>query len=262
MAVEFGSNFITGITTATSDTDVAYKEYADNKPGYALTATPTPGEFYKGDVDVVTTTVGLSTTFVYDTPGSYTYPIDSSASSLSVYITGSGGGGSEGTSDVIHSPTGFEWGSVCNPLSIWSYGCQLFASNDTTVVAASRNTRGILTSEDAINWTTRTIGVSYSVSSLIYANNFFMYGSCYNGEILTSTDSIHWDLRTSACTQGRYNGLAYGNNLWFADGNCCSSQSSTDTIHWELRTIPVANCCGFYNTSVFADGLEVIAPSP
>ena len=168
-------NFITGITTATSDTDVAYKEYADGKPGYALTATPVIGEYYKGDVDVVTSTVGLNTTFVYDTAGSYTYPIDSSASSLSLYITGSGGGGSESTSDSTYSPTGFEWGSVCSSLSIWSYGCKVFASNDSIVIAASQTGKGIETSNNALDWTARTIGVSYANSSLIYANNLFVY---------------------------------------------------------------------------------------
>ena len=60
MAVEFGSNFISGVTTATSDTDAAYKQYADTKPGYALTTTAVGGEFYKGNVSTGTTTVGLS----------------------------------------------------------------------------------------------------------------------------------------------------------------------------------------------------------
>lgn len=255
MVVEFGSNFITGITTATSDTNVAYKEYADNRPGYALTDTPILGEYYKGDVDVVTTTVGLTTTFVYDTAGSYTYPIDSSASSLSVYITGSGGGGSEGTSDTSHSDIGFTWSSVCNPLSIWSYGCNLFASSDSTVVASSRNSKSMISSENAIDWTVRTIGASYAVSSLIYANNLFMYGSCYYGEIATSTDAIHWDLRTSACGCGRISGLAYGNNLWFADNSCNGQAASTDSIHWTLRTVPVPQRSGCFNTTVFGAGL-------
>ena len=255
MAVEFGSNFITGITTATSDTDVAYKEYADGKPGYALTATPVIGEYYKGDVDVVTSTVGLNTTFVYDTAGSYTYPIDSSASSLSLYITGSGGGGSESTSDSTYSPTGFEWGSVCSSLSIWSYGCKVFASNDSIVIAASQTGKGIETSNNALDWTARTIGVSYANSSLIYANNLFVYGSCYYGEIATSTDAIHWDLRTSACGCGSIPGLAYGNNLWFADSSCCAMAASTDAIHWELRTVPQASQRGCRNSAVFGEGL-------
>ena len=80
MAVEFGSNFISGVTTATSDTDVAYKQYADTKPGYALTTTAVGGQFYKGNVSTGTTTVGLSSSFEYNTAGCYNYPIDSSAS--------------------------------------------------------------------------------------------------------------------------------------------------------------------------------------
>ena len=47
MAVELGKGVISGVTTATSDTDIAYKEYADNKPGYALTTTINDGDFYK-----------------------------------------------------------------------------------------------------------------------------------------------------------------------------------------------------------------------
>ena len=92
MAVELGKGVISGVTTATSDTDIAYKEYADNKPGYALTTTINDGDFYKGSISAPggTTAIGISSSFqytCYTSSGCYNYPIDSSATNLSVYIT-------------------------------------------------------------------------------------------------------------------------------------------------------------------------------
>ena len=67
MAVELGKGVITGVTTATNDTDIAYKEYADNKPGYALTSIVNEGDFYKGSVSSPggTTAVAISSSFQY-----------------------------------------------------------------------------------------------------------------------------------------------------------------------------------------------------
>ena len=260
MAVEFGSNFITGITTATSDTDVVYKEYVDNRPGYALTSTAVTGEYYKGDVDTVTTTVGFSSSFVYDTAGSYNYPIDSSASSLNLFITGSGGGGSESTSDGNKSNIGFDWSSVCFCGSEWSYACRKFASNETIIMDASMSNKQVTTSVDGgLSWTRRTIPTPYANCSLTHANNLFVYASCYNGELITSTDAIHWTMRTASVycstSSAKFYGVAYGNGLWYASSSCCNSVASTDAIHWTLRTVPRANCQGCSNIVSYGNGV-------
>ena len=131
MAVELGKGSITGITTATNDTDVAYKQYADNKPGYALTTSANEGEYYKGSIDSPggTTAIGISSSFqytCYNSSGSYNYPIDSSATNLNIYITAAGGGGSEGQTDFSKiRELGFNWSSPssCIPGSEWSNSC-------------------------------------------------------------------------------------------------------------------------------------------
>ena len=139
MAVEFGSNFISGVTTAIFDTDVAYKEYAENKPGYALTTTAVGGEFYKGNVSTGTTTVGLSSSFEYNTAGCYNYPIDSSAQLFSLFITGSGGGGSESKCDFALSENELI-GVLFVRMDCLVYGCRVFASNENTIMSSTMDT--------------------------------------------------------------------------------------------------------------------------
>jgi len=260
MAVEFGSNFISGVTTATSDTDVAYKQYADNKPGYALTTTAVGGEFYKGNVSTGTTTVGLSSSFEYETAGCFNYPIDSSATSLSLYITGSGGGGSESSCDFSLSENEFNWGSACFCGSEWGDSCRMFASNETTVMDASRSSRFVTTSFDGgLSWTTRTIPVNYPACSLTHANGLFVYGTSYGNCLVTSTDAIHWTLRTAGAfcnsTSVCWLGAAYGDGLWFASGSYCNYVASTDAIHWTLRTVPKRECFGCSNVVAYGNGV-------
>ena len=260
MAVEFGSNFISGVTTATSDTDVAYKQYADTKPGYALTTTVVGGEFYKGNVSTGTTTVGLSSSFEYNTAGCYNYPIDSSAASLSLFITGSGGGGSESKCDFGLSKNEFNWGSVCFCGSEWGDSCRMFASNETTIMDASRSGRFVSTSFDGgLSWTTRTIPVNYPACSLTHANGLFVYGTSYGNCLVTSTDAIHWTLRTAGafCNSSSVSwlGAAYGDGLWFAHGTYCNHVASTDAIHWTLRTVPKRECGGCSNIVAYGNGV-------
>ena len=255
MAVEFGSNFISGVTTATSDTDVAYKQYADTKPGYALTTTAVGGEVYKGNISTGTTTVGLSSSFEYDTAGCFNYPIDSSASSLSLFITGSGGGGSESKCDFALSENEFNWGSVCQDGSVWSYGCRVFASNENTIMSSTMDTNRVSTSHDGgLSWTTRTVPVSYRACDITYANGLFVFAGCSYGAILTSTDAISWTLRTAAafCSNSstQFFGVAYGNGLWYASGSYCNFVASTDAIHWSLRTMADKFRCGYCRNNV------------
>ena len=255
MAVEFGSNFISGVTTATSDTDVAYKQYADTKPGYALTTTAVGGQFYKGNVSTGTTTVGLSSSFEYNTAGCYNYPIDSSAASLSLFITGSGGGGSESKCDFALSENEFNWGSVCQDGSVWSYGCRVFASNENTIMSSTMDQNRVSTSHDGgLSWTTRTVPVNYRACDITYANGLFVYAGCSDGGILTSTDAINWTLRTAAAfcssSSAQFYGVAYGNGLWYASGSYCNFVASTDAIHWSLRTMAARDRCGYCRNNV------------
>ena len=264
MAVELGKGSITGITTATNDTDVAYKQYADNKPGYALTTSANEGEYYKGSIDSPggTTAIGISSSFqytCYNSSGSYNYPIDSSATNLNIYITAAGGGGSEGQTDFSKNTSlGFNWSSPssCIPGSEWSNSCFDIVDNGSRVVATSLDNSSLYTSDDGgMNWIQRTLGSNYGSRGLIYANNLFVSANCYQ-QIMVSTDAIHWAMRTTAKANCSCNplGVAYGNGVWFLPGCSGVAQSSTDTIHWTLRTFGSTNTSGCVRNVVYGGG--------
>ena len=268
MAVELGKGVISGVTTATSDTDIAYKEYADNKPGYALTTTINDGDFYKGSISAPggTTAVAISSSFqytCYTSSGCYNYPIDSSATNLSVYITSAGGGGEPGSGDFANVSHGFNWSSPTGymPVSGWSYGCMDFADNGTRIAGIPLDQGyAVITSDDGgMNWSKRTLGSTYGTRGFIYDNNLWVSAGCYQN-LMVSTDTINWARRTTACSGSvNFAGIAYGNGVWFAPGCNCTSQSSTDTVHWTMRTLACAFSNAFWRNVVFGDGKFLVS---
>jgi hypothetical protein len=95
----------------------------------------------------------------------------------------------------------------------------------------------VITSTDAITWSTVGTGFGNTAYSIAYGNGLWVgFGISQNGAIQTSTNAISWVSRNlnNGVTQGRV--VAYGNGLWVAAGETGLLKTSTDAITWTTRT--------------------------
>jgi hypothetical protein len=168
-----GSNYISGITTATfQNTDAVNKSYVDGIIGGA-TLPPQTGNAG----EVLTTTDGVSVSWDYvsnyqefSTTGSpQTFAVPSQANLLYVEAVGAGGGGSTGTTGSTFAKNGLAW--TLRTASFDGITVVNIATNGNTYVIAGTN--GILnTSTNSIFWTLRTSGFgTTNINSATYSNN-------------------------------------------------------------------------------------------
>lgn len=106
--------------------------------------------------------------------------------------------------------------------------------------AAGPSTPALMTSTDAITWTTRTLASPTPVRALAFetsiTNKFVAVGQ--SGTIATSTDAITWTTRTSNTTT-LLNCVINSPSLtekFFVGGASAVLRSSTDGITWTTRT--------------------------
>ena len=89
----------------------------------------------------------------------------------------------------------------------------------------------LLTSPDAITWTSRTSGTSNNLRSFAIKPSTIGVVVGYSGTILTTTDGTTWTSRTSG-TSKNINNVAYGNSKFIAVGDNGTTLSSSDGITW------------------------------
>ena len=104
MAVEVGSNQITGITTAVNNTDAAYKDYVASVNNANPIASPINQSNKFLYTDGSTTSWNSIGAYVeYTTAGSYTFDVPVNAVEIMIEVTGGGGGGGGGGSGLSGS---------------------------------------------------------------------------------------------------------------------------------------------------------------
>ena len=159
MPVELGSNQITGISTAVSGSDAAYKNYVDTRP-------PGSGPSIYGNENEFLFTNGSATSWEpiqasqeYTTAGTYTYTLPTQAKRVVIESNGAGGGGASGNAML----------SAYVPGSLWSL--RTVGTITQLNALAFRNNSYLLggTAAGPVYWTLRTSGfVSNAIQSLIF----------------------------------------------------------------------------------------------
>ena len=121
-------------------------------------------------------------------------------------------------------------------------------NNLPTEIVATGNNQKLAVSTDAIHWTLRTTGVTFTLSSLTYAGDGKLYAVApiIPNAVATSTDTISW----------YYNDIPLGNPSELAysehdanqfilgcskDGGGGFIYGATDGINWQLRTSDIGS---------------------
>ena len=115
----------------------------------------------------------------------------------------------------------------------------------------------LLTSPDAITWTSRTSGTSKNINNVAYGNSkFIAVGD--NGTTLSSSDGITWTDWTSSCGANDNESLwdvAYGSSTWVAvgdNGSIYTSDESSCTKRTSGTTVD-------FNELIYGDSTFVAA---
>jgi len=122
------------------------------------------------------------------------------------------------------------------------------SSSSSGVFLAVGTSGTLLTSPDAITWTSRTSGTSNYLRSFAFDDNNTGVVVGNSGTILTSNDGITWTSRTSGTTKD-LNNVAYGNSKFIAVGDNGTTLYSTDGITWTDWT----SSCGANDNESFWD---------
>jgi hypothetical protein len=94
----------------------------------------------------------------------------------------------------------------------------------------------ILSTTNFVTWETRTSGTSSGLYSIVYNNGLFV-ASCYN-TVLTSNDGVTWTTRTMNLDGSGvvwYYKVLYGNGTYVAAGGSGYIKTSTDAVTWNIR---------------------------
>ena len=229
-----GPNYISGITTSVNPTDVAFKQYADNKPGVSI---PTD-ELNNGKLlfsDGSNVSWEKASNYVeYTSAGNYNFSIPTRAQKLTIEVSGSGGGGNAGNINSSEYIVGSIWSHRTTPYQYYDVYDSSYDESFGYIAAVGTSGR-IYHSTDTIEWTYRTSGVTNSLYSTIWAEGNYTIGGS-SGVMISSTDSIHWYLKTSGTTANIVI-LRYINGQYMYGGSSKSFAVSTDTVHWEVRTV-------------------------
>jgi len=150
--------------------------------------------------------------------------------------------GDEGT--FLTSTDGITWAPHSS--TAISYVLGITYGNGLFVAVGIKGSSGvILTSLDAVTWTTSYSSAKYAIS-ITYGNGLFVaVGS--GGSVLTSPDGATWTARTSATTNALY-GVTYDNNQFVAVGYTGTVVASTNGINWNR-----------YSSGTTSENLESIA---
>lgn len=232
MSVNIESNKVTGITTISSGTYAASKDYVDQRFTNSIELPEA--------ADVFLTTDGSTSSFEevgnyqeYTTPGSYTFNIPSTATELYVEATSGGGGGSPGVSSITSYSIGDVWRfHTSNNDNIRSGAMYYTASGEYVFMNTTFNpTVRYAASTDLIVWTLRTIAPGIKPTKFAYASGsskpFAAIGldetNYTYARLMFSTDGIVWTLDTltgnSDMGWKSIDSIAWGNGRWVVGGS-------------------------------------------
>jgi formylglycine-generating enzyme required for sulfatase activity/photosystem II stability/assembly factor-like uncharacterized protein len=170
--------------------------------------------------------------------------------------------GSVWTSYPIGLRLSENWTQRSLPNASWyslGYGNNMF-------VALSRSNNILMTSNDGVTWTQRTLPVTgYWSNDIAYGNGIFVAvsrsveGATFIGAI-TSTDGITWTQRTLpelSNPLAYWSSVAYGNGMFIATSvNANIYATSTDGINWTSRTNPTFGSFSI-SSITYGDGVFV-----
>jgi hypothetical protein len=127
--------------------------------------------------------------------------------------------------------------------------------NGMYVAVGSGGTDRVMTSQDGIIWTSRSVPSSTWLG-VTYGNGIFV--AVGDSAVMTSIDGITWTARTSPASNGWY-GVTYANGLFVAvagygTGTPNRAMTSPDGITWTAQTTPNTNS---YISVTYGNGLFV-----
>jgi len=103
----------------------------------------------------------------------------------------------------------------------------------TSATLQRRYSTDTLSSSPVISRLTLTGGPG-SANKIIYANG--LWAAAQGSAVLTSPDAITWTTRTTTFGTTIVRSVAYGNGLWVAAGDTGQLRTSTDAITWTTQT--------------------------
>ncbi|WP_244209097.1 S-layer homology domain-containing protein [Paenibacillus ferrarius] len=111
----------------------------------------------------------------------------------------------------------------------------------------------IVTSSDGVSWTTRTSNTQDYLTGIVYGNSTFVVVTS-NGAILTSSDGVSWTKGTSGTTN-LLEAVSYGSGTFVTVG-LSGVLTSSDGVSWTSRTSGIGNLYGvaYGNNSFVAVG--------
>lgn len=116
-------------------------------------------------------------------------------------------------------------------------GTQAIAYENSLFVAGG-GSGGLITSTDAVTWSTRISGTASSINGITYGAGLYVLVGA-GGMIRTSTDAITWAAATSGTTTA-FNEVIYQGSQFVAGGVNGILYTSTDAVTWTSRSIGVA----------------------
>jgi hypothetical protein len=149
--------------------------------------------------------------------------------------------------DESWASAGVTWTQRTNALT--SGRINMITFNGTNLYIAVGTAGLLLTSPDAITWTSRTSGFGSDEILVVYfANSLWVIGGAA-GKLATSTDGITWTARTSQFGTNAIYNVKYVNSLWFALGaggpnggtNTGGLAYSSDGATWTRATMTGAS---------------------
>jgi hypothetical protein len=161
-----------------------------------------------------------------------TYGQDLSGNSLFVAVGSSYNSFENGV--ILTNYDGVHWGqSFINSQGFNTLNAVTYASGKTPSFVAVGGNGVILTSSDAVAWTTQTSHTNSTLYGVTYGDGLFVTVGA-GGAIVESPDAVNWS--ASSVKAGELYGIAYGNKMFVAVGESSSFypliMTSPDGVTW------------------------------
>jgi hypothetical protein len=191
------------------------------------------------------TTESARGSVLYDIPGSYTFNIPRSASTLYIEAMGAGGGGASASVGASFFGSYAGAGGGSGAYESYIIDRDLYGLDWLNLTVGSGgvggNNRGVSISTDGIIWTQGRSGLatnSATLSAISYSSNMkFIIGGPFGP--ITSTNGINWSLRTLAGNEVSkvFNSKLSSISMLSTSFLNRHLATSTNGIQWSLRTL-------------------------
>jgi uncharacterized protein YjbI with pentapeptide repeats len=154
-----------------------------------------------------------------------------------LFVAVAGSGSAADNNRVMYSSDGITWTQAAGNVN--NHTCITYGNGLYVALAMSTIGQRVMTSPDAINWTTRNSSYDSGWSGIIYFNNMFIgVGNGSGAQVMTSPDGITWTTRYSV-EQNPWKSITYGNNMFVAVaqnyGDAQKIAISYDGVNWLYR---------------------------